>query len=178
MNLQYVAGLFDGEGYVRISRWEKPNSIHIRYALVAGINMTYRPIIEMLHADFDGGLHSNRYDLRNPKQRCGFCWVVGSQLAASFLRKIQPYVLVKKDQIDLALEFQDHMDDSPYTSVGRSKRGEQQPLRKGRDDLLAFREDCFQRILTMKKEMFTPFEVRTLGRPRGRLVAKKKSLTV
>lgn len=177
MNLQYVAGLFDGEGYVRISRWEKPNSSHIRYALVVGINMTYRPIIEMLHADFGGGLHSHRYDLRNPKQRCGFCWNVGSQLAASFLRKIQPFTIVKKDQVDFALEFQAHMDDNPYTSVGRAKRGEQEPLREGREQLLAFREDCFQRLMAMKKETFTPFElVRPIGRPRGTPV-RKKSLT-
>src|SRR5690242_19921308 len=110
MDMSYVAGLFDGEGYVRISRWKKPGSSHIRYSLVAGINMTYRPIIETLQKKFGGGLHSNRYDLRNPKQRIGFCWVVASQAAASFLRLIQPHAIVKREQIDLALLFQANID--------------------------------------------------------------------
>ncbi len=166
MNISYVAGLFDGEGYVRVHRWEKPNSTHIRYNLIAGINMTYRPIIEMLHAMFGGGLHSNRHDLRSTTQRCGFCWVVASQTAATFLRQVQPFVIVKKDQVDLALEFQANIDDNPYTPAGRPSYRGGQSFRKGRNELLAFREDCFRRIRDMKKETFTPFESRPIGRPK------------
>jgi hypothetical protein len=169
VNISYVAGLFDGEGYVRINRWEKPNSTHIRYNLVVGINMTYRPIIEMFGAEFGGGLHSNRYDLRSANQRCGFCWVVASRLAAAFLRKIQPFVIVKKDQVDLALEFQANVDGNPYVPTGRPANGVIQS-RKNRAEILAFREDCYRRIFDMKKETFPPFEKRPLGRPKKSLL--------
>ena len=171
MDSSYIAGLFDGEGYVRINRWEKPGSSHIRYNLVAGINMTYRPIIEKLHERFGGGLHMNRYDLRNPNQRIGYCWVVASQFAATFLRVIQPYVIVKKDQVDLALEFQANINDNPYTPAGRpGSRGPQ--FRADRDELLAFREECFIRIRDMKKEVFPPLAGKPrIGRPPKTLTA-------
>ena len=172
MELPYIAGLFDGEGYVRINRWAKPKSTHIRYNLIVGINMTYRPIIEMLHEQFDGGLYENRYDLRNPKQRIGYCWNVASQGAAAFLRLIQPHLIVKRDQVNLALEFQANIDDNPYTPGGRPKKTGGIAKRENRDALLAFREQCFIRIRDMKKEAFPPLEkANPVGRP------PRKSLT-
>lgn len=173
MDIHYVAGLFDGEGYVRVNKWIKPNSTHIRYNLFVGLNMTYRPVIEMLHAQFGGGLHSSRKDLRNPKQRVLFCWMVASQCAATFLRAIQPHVIVKKDQVDLALEFQAHIDNNPYTPHGRPGKIHGLLFRENRDELLAFREECFCRIRDMKKERFQPLPSRPLGRPPGR----KEALT-
>lgn len=167
MDLAYVAGLFDGEGYVRVSKWEKPNSTHIRYNITAGINMTYRPIIEQLHTTFGGGFHMNRYDLRNPKQRIGYCWVVASQYAANFLRQIQPHAIVKRAQIDLAIEFQQNIDDHAYTPRGRPGPNGQQ-FRDNREALLAYREECFVRMREMKKETFDPLPPRPRGRPGGR----------
>jgi hypothetical protein len=170
VNVSYVAGLFDGEGFVRIHRWEKPNSVHIRYNLIAGINMTHRPIIEMMHKEFGGGLRSARKETRG--KRVLFCWMVASQGAATFLRRIQPHAVVKKDQIDLALEFQANIDENSYTPTGRPGKHHGPLLRENRDELLAFRQECFERIRDMKKETFAPLISQPLGRPR------RKSLTI
>jgi hypothetical protein len=172
LDISFVAGLFDGEGYVRITRWEKPNSPHIRYSLVAGINMTHRPIIEMMHKEFGGGLHCNRNFLKDKTRRCLFVWTVASQTAAAFLRRVQPHVIVKKDQVDLALVFQSHIDENPYVPRGRPGKIHGPLLREGREELLAFRQTCFEQILAMKKETFAPLDRRPLGRP------KRQSLTI
>lgn len=57
MNDAYAAGLFDGEGHVRIAHWQKPGSIHIRSQLIVGIGMTYLPVIEALQRTYDGSIN-------------------------------------------------------------------------------------------------------------------------
>lgn len=148
MDDRYIAGLFDGEGYVRIAKWQKPNSTHVRYNVFVGLGMTYRPVIETLHREFGGTLTENRHDKRNPNARIQFTWMAASQVAASFLRRVLPYLVVKKEEAEIALVLQEHIDANPYTPVGRYK------TRENRDQLLAFREDLFQEISALKKRSF------------------------
>jgi hypothetical protein len=148
----YVAGLFDGEGMIRITKWRKPNSSHIRYALYGRIGMSYLPVIEALKLNYGGSLSENRHDLRNPKNRIQFNWTIASQGAASFLRRIQPYSVVKRDEIAVALELQANIDDNPYISPGRNHMNE----RPNRESLYAIRDGLFQKITALKKRSFAP----------------------
>src|ERR1700722_16756063 len=116
----YAAGLFDGEGYIRINRWEKPNSWHIRYQVLCGIGMTYLPVIEDFAATYSGGVHMNRHDLKNPNHRIQFFCVVGSQIACAFLRRVLPHLIVKRDQAVLALELQADIDKHRFKLGNRS----------------------------------------------------------
>src|SRR6185437_16238748 len=110
MNDAYVAGLFDGEGWVRIATWHKPNSDHIRYQVIAGIGMTYHPVIKRLKEEYGGSIHENRHDLRNENNRIQFSWHIASQKAKVFFNRIYPHLIVKRDQVKLALELQDNID--------------------------------------------------------------------
>jgi hypothetical protein len=148
LNHEYVAGLFDGEGTIRIAKWEKPNSPHIRYCLYGGIGMCHLPIIKLLQETYGGSFNENRHDKRNPRARIQFLWIVSSQKAASFLRHIQPYAIVKLDQIDLALEFQKHMDANPYRQAGRGH------LRDNHQELIDIREKFYQQMTLLKQESF------------------------
>ena len=84
---RYAAGLFDGEGCVRIAKWKKPNSTHERYSIFIGMNMVHRPIIEAFKETYGGSLHQPKHP-RHPKWRPVFLWALGSQEAATFLRRI------------------------------------------------------------------------------------------
>lgn len=148
MNDCYVAGLFDGEGCVGISRWPKPGSRHVRYALFVSIGMTYRPIIEAIATEYNGFYHENRHDLRNKKHRIQFNCVFGSQIAATFLRRLLPYAIVKREEIIVALELQDNIDQNPYHP------GKKQ---ENRQELLAIREDIYQRLSALKKTRYKSF---------------------
>lgn len=154
MDDRYVAGLFDGEGFVRIARFQKPNSTHIRYAIHLGIGMTHWPVIEALKTEYGGSIHENRHDLRNPKNRIQFMWVAASQVGAAFLRRVLPYLIVKRDEAEIALHLQDHIDANPYKPAGRPKKGGVVKHREGRDDLFAYREELYQQITALKKRSY------------------------
>lgn len=145
MDDKYAAGLFDGEGFIRINHQVIKTSNHIRYNLYGGINMTYRPIIEKLYEEYGGSLHSRP---ATPPNRALFGWVIASQTAASFLRRVRPYLVVKAAEADLALEFQHNIDSNPNCGGGR---------KPNRQDLLNFRDDLYLRIKALKKPIFEPF---------------------
>jgi hypothetical protein len=151
MDDRYAAGLFDGEGYVRINRWEKPNSTHIRYNLFVGIGMSHLPIIQALQREYRGSLNMNRHDLRNPRARIQFTWNVASRIAATFLRRIEPHVIVKKDEVLIALRFQDHVENTPYVRLGRKKE-----RRENHEEIYAYREGLYREISALKKRSFPP----------------------
>jgi len=150
MNDIYAAGLFDGEGYVRIARWQKPNSPHIRWQVMAGIGMTHRPVIEALAAAYGGSLHNNRHDLRSDKNRIQFGWVVASQIAASFLRRVLPHLIVKKDQAELALKLQASIDEY------RHKLGGGHRCHERREEIREYRETLCRMIYDAKHVSFDP----------------------
>jgi hypothetical protein len=152
MNIQYAAGLFDGEGMVRIARWEKPGSVHVRYALYVSIGMTHRPVIEQWQEEFGGKIYMNRHDLRNKKHRIQYNWSVGSQIAADCLYKLESYLIVKKMEARIGIALQEHINDHPYVPSGRDPAN----LRKGREKILAERESMYKQITALKHLKYDP----------------------
>src|ERR1700735_3898097 len=100
LKLEYIAGLFDGEGYIRI--FKKVQKNHVGYYISAGVGMCHRPIIEALHQKFGGSLDRGRGN-ENPKHRPTFCWSVANKNAASFLNEILPYLSIKQEEAKIAL---------------------------------------------------------------------------
>lgn len=150
MDIAYAAGLFDGEGYVRVSIWAKPNSPHVRYAVIGGIGMTYLPVILALRDQFEGSVNQNRHDLRNPKHRIQFTWHIASQTAATFFRQILPHLIVKREEVELALQLQDDID------TNRRKLGSHYRPGLERDAIFANRADIAAKIYALKKRTWAP----------------------
>jgi hypothetical protein len=111
--LAYVAGLFDGEGSIVIG-YNKPDATRGRkvpsYWLQVGITNTDRPLIDWLHATFDGHISDNSHSPSRKNQRPCWVWRTMGTQARAFLQDISPYLRIKKDQALLAIEFQDHID--------------------------------------------------------------------
>ena len=152
MTPEYAAGLFDGEGMIRIARWEKPDSIHVRYALYVSIGMTHRPIIEQWQAEFGGKMYMNRHDLRNKKHRIQYLWSVGSRIAANCLRELLPYLIVKRTEAQIGIALQDHIESHPYKPTGRDPEN----LRKNREKILAERDSMYRQITALKHLKYDP----------------------
>jgi hypothetical protein len=98
--LAYLAGLFDGEGYIGIHR-SGP-----RFTLrVSVTQLDPRPLI-LFQRRFGGGLH------RAPDKR-GFraliVWTITSGRAMWLLREMRPFLMVKDAQADVAIEFQERV---------------------------------------------------------------------
>lgn len=146
---QYAAGLFDGEGYIRINRWEKPNSNHVRYQLFGGIGMTFKPVIDLLQQTYGGSLHVNRHSERNANHRDQFGWIVASQTAATFLRRVLPYLIVKRDEAEIALEVQASIDEWKF------KLGNRGGFHPDRDKVFAHRKALAARLFELKHRSFS-----------------------
>lgn len=93
----YAAGILDGEGYILINKAKRSHWLGVR------VTNTNRSLIEKLKAQFGGGI------AKKPDGRARDCWdwsTVGKG-AAAFLVKVFPYLIVKKEQARMGLEFQD-----------------------------------------------------------------------
>jgi len=106
--LAYVAGLFDGEGSIYIAINKPKPKFHTKspnHWLGAAIGNTNRPLVDWLKAEFGGhivkggGGHVKR-------QQAYWIWVVSSTQALTFLKRLYPYLRIKKEQAKLGIEFQ------------------------------------------------------------------------
>lgn len=148
MDIRYAAGLFDGEGYVRVATYKKPNSIHTRYQIYGGINMCHRPVIEALHSQFGGNMPTPGRRI-SPKHRPLYTWNVSSQKMASFLRKVLPYLIVKRDEAILALELQACIDKHKH------KLGGHYFQHPDREAIFARRAEIAAEIKALKSRSFS-----------------------
>lgn len=126
---QYAAGLFDGEGWVRVQTpgirldgSRTPGSNYRRYPsfqVIAGIAMTHKPLMLEMHQQFGGTLYGDdHYRRKDPNNRTIYHWHVQSQKALSFLQAICKHAIAKRDQIELAIELQAHIAEHRSAMVG------------------------------------------------------------
>jgi len=138
--LEYVAGLFDGEGWVTITR-HKPYTQYgqksIVYTSRVSIEMTDTQLLEDLHNQFGGSL-SKRKKARATNRKITHIWYLHGKNARDFLIMILPFLRTKKEQAKIFIEYINHTSEYRNENPCRSKVISQ--------DSLGFREDCVQRI--------------------------------
>lgn len=98
MTNEYCAGFFDGEGCVGI----RANKTGCTFLCVT-INNTNREVLELFLKQF-GGLFYN-YRKATDKWKEAYMWRIHGIGAKKFLDLIYPHVIVKKQQVKLALEY-------------------------------------------------------------------------
>jgi hypothetical protein len=144
--LQYTAGLFDGEGCVDIykattSKASKNISLMLRVAIVQKDGQ----IMNFLQDNFGGYVgvdkHNGHYIHR---------WDIRSQKAKEFLKLIYPFVIIKKEQVKLALEFETMK--GKYLETLKGYQG----FRKLTDDEIKNRLDFKEKLIKLKK-IYTPY---------------------
>jgi len=111
--LPYLAGMFDGEGTIRIDKlkacnpgMKKKQSVSPGYAVHVSIGMVDPVIPRLFFARFKvGSLRTERVPGKRPIYR----WHVrGNVSAIVVVKELLPYLIVKKDQAVLALELTDN----------------------------------------------------------------------
>lgn len=102
LEMAWAAGLFEGEGTVRIN---KP-SVRNWGALIVSVVNTDRQIVDWFQARWPGYMKAAT-GLR-PEQRDAWVWVIAAGVAVDFLRAIRPFVVrdAVRAKIDHGLEFQ------------------------------------------------------------------------
>ncbi len=102
-DIAYVAGLFDGEGYVDIyqaSTSNKSKSISLMLRVI--ISQKDGSIMNWLEKNFGGYVRMERR-----KDSWIYRWDIRSQKAKDFLVLMMPYLKIKLAQAKLAIEFEE-----------------------------------------------------------------------
>ena len=103
ISTQYAAGFFDGEGCINITVRGPSRQVCLRVMLVN----TDAPILRFFQIQFGGRLAKPRMNGDGWKEFRQLNW--SGHAAAAFIREIEPYLILKKPQAQLALEFWDFM---------------------------------------------------------------------
>jgi len=129
--LAWVAGMLDGEGCLTIKRITRKlnNGKHrIHYQLHVTIGMADKPAnvraIDLIHQNFGGNVCRYTPKMIKPNHYPKIAWNVVSQQALDCLKLVRPYLVIKKPNADLLIDFQ-------KTCISRkSKKNDVEKLKK------------------------------------------------
>lgn len=102
-DLAYVAGIIDGEGSIGIAIHKSP-SCKRGYTLELCVQVTSSDdwLCQWLRFGFGGSLNHHLNIHGTPMTH----WTIVARKAAEFLRLILPYLMIKKPQAEIAINFQ------------------------------------------------------------------------
>ncbi len=107
LDAAWAAGIVDGEGYIIISRAKNKYRNNTSYfTLVLAVEMQDKGAIEKLHGLFGGSVTLRPKSETRKAKRDAWIWRCGGPTAQTALETILPYLVVKDEQANLALEFQ------------------------------------------------------------------------
>jgi len=100
----YIAGFFDGEGCIVIYKNKRTKGINFYHNLfVTATQQDIKPL-KKIKQIFGGQVRLiNR---KNTKSNY-FTWQASGKIALTFLKKISPYLIIKKEQALLGIKFQE-----------------------------------------------------------------------
>ena len=137
VSLEYIAGFFDGEGYIQIAKKSPGGHSRSPYWLMCSMANTHRGVLDEIQK-VTGGLvifHKGTTGRNSPHYRLSFY----TQQALTFLKAIQPYLVIKREEADLAVAFYEHNKASGFR--GRVKMTEAE---------LLIRHDYYLKMKAMK----------------------------
>jgi hypothetical protein len=108
--LAYLAGVIDSDGYITIQRTRKANknrcAPNTYYCLKVGIAGTRTPPHELAVSVFGGNIS----EYSNGRHRRQYQWSVTGPTARRVLEAIRPFLLVKREQAERGLAFQEMLE--------------------------------------------------------------------
>lgn len=106
--ISYIAGIFDGEGCVFISKSNPSISRRCKtptYQLNSVVCNTYLPVLVWLKDNF-GGTINQKVPPKDKNWSPSWSWQTNSNKALNFLETIYPFLRIKKLEVEIAISFQ------------------------------------------------------------------------
>lgn len=143
MDIRYLAGLVDGEGCIALrKRKDMPSNPRPSYMLVVQIAMTHEGVIKAVKESIGGAMSEIKWH-RRMNNRPAYQWRLYAGAAAKFLEDVLPYLIVKKDEAQLGISFQKHVDE--YLNKLRHLPKERQ------EEIWQYRESVYWTMRNLKK---------------------------
>jgi len=142
---EFFAGFFDADGCVMIQRGGAKTSYFLLSVHIVQVDTN------ILHAFAEryGGSVKGPYS-RGEQARPAYHWVVESAKAEAFLRRITPYLIVKRERAELALEFRTLFHGENVLPRGKLVNDLDQQLAK-RARILAERGECYEQMRLLNR---------------------------
>jgi hypothetical protein len=98
----YLAGLIDGEGHISGYIYGyRSESVYIKVAIAN----TYKPVLDWVQQVTGvGSVIPRKSSNPNPKHKLGYSWQINAEAAESVLQQVLPYLRIKADRAQLALD--------------------------------------------------------------------------
>lgn len=101
---QYLAGMVDADGCINIVKMARSKRGEVeRHELRLQVTNTDKAFIEMIQAQFGG--HIRVAGRSNPLHKTAYHWSTQGAQAESIIRQIQPYLIIKKERAEVALQM-------------------------------------------------------------------------
>lgn len=142
----YAAGILDGEGRIRINRLSpRGYMVSPNYSLIVAISQKDGRIIDWLYGNFGGVVYlKNKKSFITGTTNWIYVWQTDNLKALEFLKKVYPFLKLKKDQAAIAIRFQGRKRNNNDSNNKRLKLSEKE---------IEVREKLYL-LLSLKKKDF------------------------
>lgn len=112
IEILYLAAIIDGDGYIGINKSDER-----RYKIILEVGNTSKLLVYYLHENYGGNVHGPYKSKKNRKDR--FLWKCSTKEAIKLIKQIQPHLVIKQQQANLALEAWEDTFKWDYSRRGR-----------------------------------------------------------
>jgi hypothetical protein len=142
----WLAAAIDFEGWIYISK--SPTKKTTAYQLHVGVKCTNKEIVKEIQKKVGFGMFTkNKYNRDIEKGwKSTYEWKIGAKQALVFLKEIEPYLIVKREQAKLGIQFQEML--SKAKSLYQHKEGLRKPFPKEYWD---WKEYCYLKMKELNK---------------------------
>lgn len=141
LHLAYLAGIVDGEGCIHIGYYFNKTQNRSVYHSLLQITSTDKCLIEWLLLNFGG--HSSIYtEAQTPKNSTlkPYSWKASGERLTHLCEILLPYAIIKKDQLQIMLEFRKTFQDQHEPKKG------QQGIQPMSQELIDYRHSLMSKL--------------------------------
>ncbi len=107
VNAVRMATILDCEGWITLQKLSGKGQRGVGLVLVIGVGNTNEDLTDWLKTAFGGSIYHTKRPAQQHKDY--YTWRLFGNNACEILKLVQPYMLLKKAQVDLAIRFQETM---------------------------------------------------------------------
>lgn len=150
MKIEYLAGLFDGEGCIHIPKMPLDSGMGFSYSLRVIFCMTHEPIVRAIAEKFGAAFCplKKRNNPNNRNWKMAFQTQICGEKAAQLLRDMLPFLIVKHEEAVLAIQLQDH--------ITRYRNSAKRWTAQERESYMDYREGLRLQIKSLKQTVGVP----------------------
>ena len=141
--LAYLAGFFDGEGCIGVSRGRGTSY----FLLEVSVSNTKREVLDLYSSVAGGRIIKTK---RGPRHKDVYVWRVQSKKAEAFLIAMHGRLRLKREQLELALEFRELFKGNHILPRGNADASLQQHSEK-RSNVISLRESVYFKMKQLNK---------------------------